>query len=491
MTPTAPRAADRAAIEHSPDVRLLGPRLVVAGTHSGVGKTTVATGLLAALRRAGHRPAAAKIGPDFIDPGYHALACGRPPRNLDAWLCGAEVIPALAGRAAAGADVLVVEGVMGLFDGSADGTLSSTADVARLLDAPVVLVVDAGAMSGSVAALVHGFATFDPSVRLGGVVLNRVGSPAHAVQLREALAPLGLPVLGVLSRDDRLTWRDRHLGLVPVAERPAAVTEALDRLAAAVAEQVDLDAVLRLAATAPPMPVGAVPLPSPPPAAGGQAAVRIAVAAGAAFTFTYTDTLDALVAAGAEPVPFDPLRDEALPEAVDGLIAGGGFPEVYAAELAGNRPMLDDVRRRIGQGLAVWAECGGLLWLCRTLDGRAMAGVLPADARMTDRLTLGYRAATVSAPSPVGDPGAVLRGHEFHYSTVEPAGDALVFRSRFGERPDGFASPTLLATYLHHHPGGDPSAVARFVTTCRLPPARRPPARRDPPGGGPCGRCPT
>jgi cobyrinic acid a,c-diamide synthase len=193
----------------------------------------------------------------------------------------------------------------------------------------------------------------------------------------------------------------------------------------------------------------------------------VAVAAGAAFTFTYTDTLDALVAAGAEPVPFDPLRDEALPAGVDGLIAGGGFPEVYAAELAANAPMLDDARRRIGGGLPTWAECGGLLWLCRSLDGRPMAGVVAADAEMTGRLTLGYRAATVTAPSPVGDRGAVVRGHEFHYSTVAPAGDALLFRSRFGERPDGFATPTLLATYLHHHPGGDPTAVARFVDTCR------------------------
>jgi cobyrinic acid a,c-diamide synthase len=448
----------------------LGPRLVVAGTHSGVGKTTVATGLLAALRRAGHRPAGAKVGPDFIDPGYHALASGRPPRNLDAWLCGAEVIPALAGRAAAGADVLIVEGVMGLFDGSADGTLSSTADVARLLDAPVVLVVDAGAMSGSVAALVHGFATFDPSVRLGGVVLNQVGSPAHELQLREALAPVGVPVLGALGRDDRLTWRDRHLGLVPVAERPTVVTEALDRLAAAVSEQLDLDAVLQLAASAPQMAVGSVPLPLPPvsPAAPEAGALlRIAVAAGAAFTFTYTDTLDALVAAGAQPVPFDPLRDEALPEGIDGLIAGGGFPEVYAAELAANRPMLADVRRQIDGGLPTWAECGGLLWLCRQLDGQAMAGVLAADAEMTGRLTLGYRSATIRTPSPIGAPGTVVRGHEFHYSTIAPAGDALLFRSRFGERPDGFATPTLLATYLHHHPGGDPSAVARFLETCR------------------------
>jgi cobyrinic acid a,c-diamide synthase len=173
------------------------------------------------------------------------------------------------------------------------------------------------------------------------------------------------------------------------------------------------------------------------------------------------------VAAGVEPVPFDPLRDEALPEGADGLIAGGGFPEVYAADLAANRPMLDDVRARIEAGLPTWAECGGLLWLCRSLDGRPMAGVIPADAEMTARLTLGYREATAIEPSPVAAAGTVVRGHEFHYSTVSPAGDALLFRSRFGERPDGFATPTLLATYLHHHPGGDPTAVARFVATCR------------------------
>ena len=423
-------------------------------------------GLGDVYKRQGHRPSGAKVGPDFIDPGYHALASGRPPRNLDAWLCGAEAIPALAGRAAAGADVLVVEGVMGLFDGSADGTLSSTADVARLLDAPVVLVVDAGAMSGSVAALVHGFATLDRTVRLGGVVLNQVASPAHEVQLREALAPLGHPVLGALRRDDRLTWRDRHLGLVPVAERPAVVTAALDRLAAAVAEQLDLEAVLSLAATAPARPVGPVPLPSPEP---GTRKVRIAVAAGAAFTFTYTDTVEALEAAGAEVVPFDPLRDSALPEAVEGLLAGGGFPEVYAADLAANRPMLDDVRRRVGAGLSTWAECGGLLWLCRSLDGQAMAGAVPADAEMTGRLTLGYRTATTTVVSPIGPRGLALRGHEFHYSTVTPTGDALRFRSRFGERPDGFATPTRLATYLHHHPGGDPSAIANFVAACRRP----------------------
>jgi cobyrinic acid a,c-diamide synthase len=440
----------------------LGPRLVVAGTHSGVGKTTVATGLVAALRAAGHRPATAKVGPDFIDPGYHALASGRPPRNLDAWLCGPDAIRPLAARAAGGADLLVVEGVMGLFDGAADGRASSTADVARLLGAPVVLVVDASAMAGSVAAVVHGFATLDPEVGVAGVILNRVGSDGHETQLREALAPLGLPVLGALRRDDRLTWRDRHLGLVPVAEHPDEVRQALAALGSAVAERVDLAAVVRLAAAAPPEPVaGPVPLPPPGPP------VRVAVAGGPAFTFTYADTVDALAAGGAEVVPFDPLRDPALPAAVDGLVVGGGFPETFAADLAANRPLLADAGARVRAGLATWAECGGLLWLARELDGHAMAGVVPAVARMTDRLTLGYRDVTTRVDTPVGPAGTTFTGHEFHYSRLEPGGDALALASRFGRGREGFATPRLLATYVHHHPGGDPAAVSAFLAACR------------------------
>ena len=449
---------------------VLGPRLVVAGTHSGVGKTTVATGLLAALRAAGHRPAAAKVGPDFIDPGYHALACGRPPRNLDPWLCGVGALGPLAARAAAGAGVLVVEGVMGLFDGAADGSPSSTADVARLIDAPVVLVVDAGAMSGSVAALVHGFATLDPSVRLAGVVLNRVGSDGHEVLLRDALAPLGLPVLGALRHDDRLTWRDRHLGLVPVAEEPEAVGRSLAALATAVAERVDLGAVMAVATAAPPRTEAAPPLPSRP---GGRP-VRVAVAAGRAFTFTYTDTVEALGAGGAEVLPFDPQRDHALPERLDGLVVGGGFPEAHAAGLAGNETLLLDLRRRVLGGLATWAECGGLLWLCRRLDDHLMAGVVPAVARMGERLSLGYRDVTTRVASPLGPSGTTLRGHEFHYATVAPDGDALDLRSRFGAGRAGFATPTLLASFVHHHPGGDPSRVEAFLETCRAGPGQFP-----------------
>jgi cobyrinic acid a,c-diamide synthase len=427
-----------------------------------VGKTTLATGLMAALRARGHRVGSAKVGPDFIDPGYHRLATGRAPRNLDAWICGPDAIPALAGRAAAGADVLVVEGVMGLFDGAGDGEPSSTADIARLLDAPVLLVVDASAMSQSVAALVHGFATLDSRVRLAGVVLNRVGSPAHEAMLREALAPLSTPVLGALHRDDRFGWRERHLGLVPVVEQPAEVEAAIERLAAALSAGLDLDGILRLAAAAPGT---RVPEPLLPPPVGPA---RVAVAAGPAFSFSYPDNLEALTAAGAELVPFDPCVDRALPERCTGLLLGGGFPEVFGAQLADNQPLQEEVRRRCAAGdLAVWAECGGLLWLSRSLDGRPMAGVVQTTTRMTDRLTLGYRTARTRTATPLGPPAIELRGHEFHYSTSSPAGDALELTGFRGARQEGFASERLLASYVHAHLGSAPALASAFVASAR------------------------
>jgi len=436
---------------------VLGPRLVVAGTSSGVGKTTVATGLMAALGRRGTTVAAAKVGPDFIDPGYHSLATGRPGRNLDAWMCGPGAIAPLAARAAAGADLLVVEGVMGLFDGAVDDGSASTAHVARLLDAPVVLVVDASSLSASVAAMVHGYATFDPSVRVAGVVLNRVGSDAHATLLRQALAPLGLPVLGVLRRDDSLAWRDRHLGLVPVVERPAAVAAALERLAASVDHGCDLDGLVCLASSAPPLPA------ADPPTARPSGRCRLALAGGPAFSFSYPDNLELLAQAGAELVPFDPAADPCLPPAVDGLVAGGGFPEVFAETLAANRPLLAEVGERVRGGLVTWAECGGLLWLSRSLDGRPLCGALDAAARMTDRLTLGYRRARALVASPLGPAGTTARGHEFHYSVVEPGGGGLQLEGRFASARAGFASPTLLASYLHLHLASNPALAEHLV----------------------------
>jgi len=436
----------------------LGPRLVVAGVSSGVGKTTVATGLMAALRGRGLEVAAAKVGPDFIDPGYHALATGRPGRNLDSWICGEDAIGRLAGRATAGADVLVVEGVMGLFDGAADGAPeASTASIARLLRAPVVLVVDASAMSGSVAALVHGYATWDPEIRVAGVVLNRVGSEGHTEMLREALAPVGVPVLGALPRDPALTWRDRHLGLVPVAEHPDAVRRSLDRLGATVAASIDLEAVVQLAGSAPRVRVDAPPMAEP------GAPARVAVAAGPAFTFVYRDNLEALESAGADLLAFDPLTSPSLPEGSHALYVGGGFPETYAAALADNADLLRDVRDRVGAGMPTWAECGGLLWLARRLDGIALAGAVPADGAMTERLTLGYRSAIARRDTPVAAAGTELRGHEFHYSTVDPPGDALALRARFGTGAGGHGGDTLLASYLHLHLGADPSPASRFV----------------------------
>jgi cobyrinic acid a,c-diamide synthase len=435
----------------------IGPRVVVAGTHSGVGKTTVATGLMAAFAQRGRQVASAKVGPDFIDPGYHALATGRPPRNLDPWMCGTDAIAPLAARAAHGADVLVVEGVMGLFDGAADGAPSSTAAVAALLDAPVVLVVDASGASRSIAAVVHGFSTFDRRVHVAGVICNRVGSESHARMLRDALEQLGVPVLGMLRRDDAFAWRDRHLGLVPVVEQSATVRASIERLAAAVARDCDLDAIDGVARAATPFDSGSPRLPS------RVASARVALAAGPAFSFTYVDNVEALEAAGAEIVTFDPCADEALPDACDALMAGGGFPEVYASALAANTRLLADVRRRVDDGMTVWAECGGLLWLSEQVDGHAMVGALRASGHMTDRLTLGYREAHTRAETPLGGVGLTLRGHEFHYSTLSPAGEALELHGRDGTARAGFGSARLLASYLHVHLGAAPELAAAFV----------------------------
>ncbi len=444
---------------------MLGPRLVVAGTHSGVGKTSVATGLMAALRERGLRVASAKVGPDFIDPGYHEVATGRPGRNLDPWMCGLDLMGPLAGRAAAGSDVLVIEGVMGLFDGAADGTPSSTADIAVALDAPVVLVVDCASQAASVAAVVHGYATFEPRVRLAGVILNKLASDSHESMVRVALAAMAtpVPVLGALRRDERLTWRDRHLGLVPVAEHPDEVARSLAALAALVATSCDLDELMRIAGAAPALRVPDVPMPNPV----GRA--RIAVAGGSAFTFSYPDNGEALEAAGAELMPFDPLVDRALPPDIGGLVIGGGFPEVMAEQLGDNETLRADVRARLAGGLTVWAECGGLLWLARSLDGHLMLGAVAADAVMTDRLTLGYRTAVQQVATPLGPAGTSLRGHEFHYTSIEPGGHALELTGRTGTAIGGFASPSLLASYLHVHLAGRPDLAESFVAASLAP----------------------
>ncbi|HXE45901.1 MAG TPA: cobyrinate a,c-diamide synthase [Conexibacter sp.] len=441
------------------------PRVVVAGTSSGAGKTTVACGLIGALRARGLRVQGFKVGPDYIDPSHHALASGRPGRNLDAFLAGPELIAPLARHGAAGADVAVVEGVMGMFDGaSGRGELASTAHVAKLLDAPVLLVVDGSAMARSAAAVVHGFRTFDADVRVAGVIFNRVGSEHHEALLREALEPLGVPVLGALRRDERVRAPERHLGLVPAGEREERARAALGALTAAAERHIDLDAVLALARAAPSLPGAAW---SPEPTEGAQGA-RVAIARGPAFSFHYEENLELLAAAGAELVPFDPLHDAALPPGADALVLAGGFPEVYGAELAANAPLRAEVAAFAVSGRPLLAECGGLLYLAEELDGRPMCGALPLRARMSERLTLGYREATARTATPWLDAGERVRGHEFHYSQVEPmhGGDqaAWTLAARGSERTEGFVAGGVQASWLHVHWAAFPRIAERFVS---------------------------
>ena len=442
------------------------PRIVIAGTHSGVGKTTVASGLMAALSSEGLRVAPFKVGPDFIDPSYHTLAAGRPGRNLDAFLSGPDLIGPLFAHGAQGADMAVIEGVMGLFDGkSGGGNLASTAHVATLLEAPVVLVVDARAMSRSVAAMVHGYSSFDPKLRIAGVVLNRVGSRAHEMMLRDAITPLGIPVLGVLYRDDDVRTPDRHLGLVPVAERREEARRSLDALGKVVSRSLNLDGMVRLGRTA-----GALEAePWSPQSLDLDLSwgVRVAVATGPSFSFLYRENVELLEGAGAEVVTFDPTTDEELPAGTDALNLGGGFPESYAGALSANGKMRESVRIFAESGRPVVAECGGLLYLARELDGHPMCGVLDATARMTDRLNLGYREARALADSPLARVGANVRGHEFHYSAVEPGTGERPAWELAGRGWEGFVAGGVHASYLHTHWAATPELPRRLVRAAR------------------------
>ncbi|MEU9189154.1 cobyrinate a,c-diamide synthase [Streptomyces sp. NPDC048484] len=474
------------------------PRLVVAAPSSGSGKTTVATGLMAAFAARGLAVSPHKVGPDYIDPGYHALATGRVGRNLDAYMCGAELVAPLFAHGARGCDLAVVEGVMGLFDGAAgEGELASTAHVAKLLRAPVVLVVDASSQSRSVAALVHGFASWDPEVRIGGVILNKVGSSRHEELLREALDQSGVPVLGALRRASQVDTPSRHLGLVPVAERRADAVEAVAAMASQVRDGCDLDALFALARGAgglsgdawdaaealafsppPPLPVpylGAAP-PDPrnraerarPQTPDGLRRPLVAVAGGAAFTFSYAEQVELLTAAGADVVAFDPLRDEQLPDGVRGVVVGGGFPEVYGSELSANESLRKSVAALAESGAPVAAECAGLLYLSRGLDGLPMCGVIDAEARMDERLTLGYRDAVAVSDSVLAEAGSRMRGHEFHRTVLEPgAGSAAAWGLRTPvRRLEGFVQQGVHASYLHTHWAAAPGVARRFVERC-------------------------
>ena len=440
------------------------PRLVVAAPATGQGKTTVATGLMAALSRRGLAVSGHKVGPDYIDPGYHALACGRPGRNLDPHLVGEElVVPLLLHGAATPepAAVAVVEGVMGLYDGRVGGAgFSSTAHVAALTRSPVVLVVDISRSSRSIGAVVHGMATWDPSVEVVGVVLNQAGSPRHAQEVRDSI---GLPVLGTLPRDEAISAPSRHLGLVPAAERGLAA-EALDRLAAQVEQHVDLDAVLAAARQAPDLPE---PAWSPssvvtPVVAEGAERPVVAMAGGRAFTFRYAETEELLRAAGCEVAVFDPVCDPALPPGTRAIYLGGGFPEVHAQEISENTALREELRAAVRDGVPTVAECAGLLYLCATLEDQPMVGAIAADAAMHERLTMRYPVVTAPADTLLTRAGEQCSAHEFHRTRTRPERGPVAAWEVEGAEV-GFAGPTLHASYLHTHWAGHPQLAQRFA----------------------------
>jgi len=447
------------------------PRVIITAPGSGHGKTSVATGLLGALRQRGLAVSPHKVGPDYIDPGYHALAAGRPGRNLDPWLVGEDqIVPMFihGARTPAPADVAIIEGVMGLFDGaSGRGDFASTAHVARLLGAPIVLVVDATGVSSSAAALLHGFATFDDRTRLGGVIFNKVGSAHHDRLLRDAADAAGVPVLGVIRRLGQLAVPSRHLGLIPAAELGRDAAAAVGALTAIVSGGVDLEALFGLARTASAL---------PDPEIKTERAVvtatrpRIAVAGGAAFTFGYAEHPELLTAAGAEVVTFDPLHDEKLPDDVHGLVIGGGFPEEHAADLSANAGLRAEVAALAGAGAPVIAECAGLLYLSRSLDGHPMCGVLEVEGAMTSRLTLGYRGAVAVTGSPLGPAGTRAHGHEFHRTAVRSPGiaaNAWRWTASGTAVTEGFVRGRMHASYLHTHWNGIPGAAARITAAAR------------------------
>ena len=450
----------------------MAPALVIAGVRSGVGKTTIATGIMGALTRREYRVQPFKAGPDYIDPSYHKLACGVPSRNLDTWLMSHAAVSELYQRASDSRQISVIEGVMGVFDGHSNlSEEGSSAELAKLLDAPVILVADASKVARSVAAEVLGYQQFDPDLRIAGVILNGVGGPRHldfcAPQIE---ATTGLPVLGYLPRREELVQPERHLGLIPTVEGTV-VDEWYDTLIAQVEETIDLDRLLKIAATSnPPSAVSHLY-----PEEDQPKRAVIALAQDQAFSFYYQDSLDLLEAWGAELVPFSPLVDTSLPAGAGGVYIGGGFPEMFAQQLSQNEPMRRSLLQAVRCGLPVYAECGGLMYLGQSLSDLEgvhypMVGAIPVVSSMVGRqLHLGYREVESCTDSPLLRKGQRVRGHEFHWSVLEHPGDPAQAVYRVVDqdnRPEGFQSGSVWASYIHIHLGSDPALAKKFVDTC-------------------------
>ena len=448
------------------------PRLVIGGTSSGVGKTTTTIAITRGLRARGLKVVLFKCGPDYLDPTYHSRASGTPSHNLDGWMMGRDAVLSTFARVAEGADVAIAEGVMGLFDGaSPTGGEGSTAEIAKWLAAPALLVVDASGMARSIAALARGFSEFDPELRVAGVVCNRVGGRGHLDLLRKALhAP---PILGGFPDEEGARFPERHLGLHS-ADDTTVPESLLDHWGALAKEWLALDALLEIARSAPTLPEPRHPS---SPAATARRVCRLGLAYDEAFHFYYEDNLRRLESLGAELVRFSPMRADHLPD-VDGLYFGGGYPEVHAETLARNEHLRADVARFAEAGGPVYAECGGLMYLSnaiRTLDGKrhSMVGIVPGEAVMCDRLqALGYVEVETQEATPLGPAGLRFRGHQFRYSELRglPSDVACVYsvrRRRGGEvAREGYRSRNVIASYVHAHWASNPRVAEGFVATC-------------------------
>lgn len=446
------------------------PRLVIAGATSGVGKTTITFGLAAALRARGLRVQPFKCGPDYIDPSYHSLAAGVPCRNLESWMVNGDAMLELFARACQGSDLALIEGVMGLYDGrSGQDEAGSTAQIAKRLDAPVVLILDVAGTARAAGAMALGYKVFDEGVKLAGFILNRVGSPTHFRWASESIeAATGLPVLGYLPKNEQLLLPERHLGLVPSVENTEAAEKA-DAVRRQIEQTIDVEAVLGLAKGAKPLyaSVGNHLF----PAEDQVPRIRMAVARDKAFSFYYQDNLDLLAAWGTMIVSTSPLEDPELPE-VDGFYVGGGFPEMYASELSANSSFRESIVRAAQAGMPIYGECGGLMYLGKGItdfEGREheMVGIVPGWSTMKrKRLTLGYVTLRVLGDNILARNAEVLRGHEFHWSERDESVGPAAYRFAESEREEGFASGNLLASYVHLHFGSSISLVKRFIDSC-------------------------
>lgn len=453
--------------------------LIVAGTHSGCGKTTIAMGLMAALKRRGMKVAPFKVGPDFIDPGFHKQICDRPSRNLDGWMLSKKYNREVFYKGSHSCDVAIVEGVMGLFDGY-DGRseAGSTAEMSKWLSLPVLLIVDARSMARSAAALIQGFENFDSKLKWAGVVLNRLGSDAHLQFIREALeGHVNIPLIGGIKREDGLNLPERHLGLVTQDENPLSPNY-IDQLSDLIEDSLNLDMLLDN------LPELDIPKFPRKQEARQKTSVRIGVARDEAFCFYYQDNFDLLEGYGAELIFFSPLHDRYLPPDIDGLYLGGGYPELFAETLSKNRKLLEEIKQSGESGFPIYAECGGFMYLTEGIEDKSqrfypMAGIFPIKIMMLDRLkALGYREVTLKAFNPLGKPGEKIRGHEFHYSEIKKITgnvDPIVVHNRvnlvykLGDRPglkireEGYKKKNVLGSYVHLHFGSNPQIAENFV----------------------------